>query len=63
MRWFDRRTSATRRVKPSACDRHVDELASEALSLMGVLDDEGDFRLRAVDPLPPPDTVNVVGIV
>ena len=65
MRWFDRSTSATRRVKPSSCarDRGLDELASEALALMGVFDDEGELRLRGVDPLPPPDTVNAVGIV
>jgi hypothetical protein len=45
MRWLDRRTSATRRVKPLSCarDRRLDELTSEALALMGVFDDEGEF--------------------
>jgi hypothetical protein len=52
-------------VKPSsyARDRRLDQPASEALVLMGVLEDEGEICLRAVDPLPPPDTVNAVGIV
>jgi hypothetical protein len=45
-----------------ARDRPLDELASEALALMGVFDNEGELCLRAVDPLPPPDTVNAVGI-
>lgn len=46
-----------------ALDRRLDELPPEAFPLMGVFDDEGEFRVGEVEPLPPSDTVNRPGIV
>ena len=46
-----------------ALDRRLDKLASKALSLMRVFDDESEFRVSLREPLPASYAVNPPGIV